>query len=456
MSFLDKDYLLDNNISKDLYESIKDLPIVDAHNHSDVNEIINNDGWNDIWDLEAASDHYVWELMRKRGVPEEKITGNATNKEKWLALAKIFPELAGNPTYEWIHLDLKRSLGINENISENTANLIWEKSKRILTSEKMNPQNLLKEMNVEVMCTTDNVYSLLETHQQINRVLESPKILPTWRTDKIMKIDQNEWLESVKKLGENYKVDVSTLDGFLNALKKSHDHFEDMGCIAGDHGLLEPISYSVDSERASDIYSSAFNGNKLNNNEIKDFKAFLLLEIGKLNKKSNWVTQFHIGTVNSYRKSLSENKIEGDGGDISTYNIEIVDNIKYFLNYFDNELDIVLYTMEPTHWFTISTISRTFPNVYLGAAWWFADSPYGMEKQLNQVSNVDLFYNLAGMVTDSRKIFSYSSRTEMFRRTLANVIGCQVERGKIPRDVAYDLVAWVSYYGPKQLFFKNL
>ena len=126
MSFLDQSYLLESETAEKLYEQVKNLPIVDAHNHGDVKEIVENEGWNDIWEVEGATDHYVWELMRRRGVPEEKITGDASNKEKWQALAGIFPEIAGNPTYEWIHLDLKRRFGIDKTISENTADVIWE------------------------------------------------------------------------------------------------------------------------------------------------------------------------------------------------------------------------------------------------------------------------------------------------------------------------------------------
>ncbi|RAK12509.1 glucuronate isomerase [Halanaerobium saccharolyticum] len=456
MGFLDSNYLFENDSARYLYNSIKDLPIVDAHNHADLKEILNNENWHDIWELEAASDHYVWELMRKRGVPEEKITGKASNKEKWMALAKIFPEIAGNPTYEWIHLDLKRVLGIEENISENTAEKIWAKSKRILAEPEFKPQKLLQQMNVEIMCTTDNVFSLLKEHQQIRKQLERPLILPTWRTDTVMNLEEPEWLESVEQLGENYEEDISNLKGFMRALQKSHDHFEKLGCVAGDHGFFEPISYPVEFNQAEEIYVSALSGVSLSKDEIKDFKAFLLMEIGKMNQKSDWVTQFHIGTVRGYREYLNQNETQGDGGDISTYKLEIAKNIKYFLNHFDSQLDIVLYSMEPTHWFTLSTISRAFPNVYLGAAWWFSDSPHGMEKQLQQISTVDLYYNFAGMVTDSRKISSYSSRTEMFRRSLANVIGRALERGQIPRITAFNLVGWVSYYGPKELFFEKI
>lgn len=453
MKFLGQNYLLENSTAEELYQSIASLPIVDAHNHSDLKEILANENWHDIWQLEAASDHYVWELMRKRGIPESKITGSASNKEKWFALAEIFPELAGNPTYEWIHLDLKRQLGIEENISAETANYIWQVSKQKLAKTEFKPQKILKKMQVEVMCTTDDVFSLLKDHQRLHKEINSPQILPTWRTDKIMNIEQPEWLESVEKLAMNYQQDVADLTGLLKALQKSHDHFNKLGCVSGDHGIAAPVSYPVTFSQAETVYKSALLGKKLAQSEINDFKSFILIEFGKMNQLTNWVTQLHIGTLRNYRDSLTTKYNLTEGMDISNYQVEIASNLRYFFNYFDNKLPIVIYTMEPAHWFTASTISRAFPNVYLGAAWWYADSPYGMEKQLEQVSTVDLFYNLAGMVTDSRKILSYSSRTEMFRRSLANVVANQVEKGKIPNDVAVDLVSWLSYFGPKKLFF---
>lgn len=456
MSFLDENYLLEGKSAKKLYKEIEDLPILDAHNHGDVLEILENEGWDDIWEVEAATDHYVWEMMRKRGVPEEKITGKASNKEKWLALAKIFPELAGNPTYEWIHLDLKRRFGIDETISEHTAEMIWEQTKSMLSKEEMSPQNLLREMNVEIMCTTDEPYSRLENHKKAKEEIEGIKILPTWRPDKIMNIEHNKWNDYLEKLADAYEQDVSNLDGLLTALKKSHDHFEKMGCVASDHGVFEPISYKVKKERAAEIYQKAVNNEKLDLEEIRDFKAFILVEFAKLNSASGWVTQLHIGAIRDYRDSLYENLGPDTGGDISTSDIEIAENLKYFVNKFDSKMEIVIYTMEPTHWFTSSTISRAFPNVSLGAPWWLNDSVFGMEKYLQQVTNVDLFYNLAGMVTDSRKLMSYSSRTEMFRRTLANVVGRQVDRGRMPYSTAVDLVSHVSYYGPKKLFFENV
>ncbi|ADQ14358.1 glucuronate isomerase [Halanaerobium hydrogeniformans] len=455
MALLDQNYLLESESAKRLYKEIEELAILDPHNHGDVKEILDNEAWNDIWEVEAATDHYVWELMRKRGVPEEKITGDASNKEKWMALAEVFPEFAGNPTYEWIHLDLKRQFGIEESISKDTAELIWDKTKEILAQADMRPQSLLKKMNVEIMCTTDEPYSLLEEHKRAKEEVDGVKILPTWRPDKIMNIEADNWLEYVEKLTKAYNESkIEQLDDLLTALKNSHDYFAEMGCIASDHGILEPISYRVEKGRAAEIYQKGLKNKELSKKDIKDFKAFMLAEFAKLNQEKDWVTQLHIGAVRNYRESLYEKLGPDTGGDISNYSIEIVDNLKYFINQFGEDLNIVLYTMDPVHWFTVSTISRAFPKVSLGAPWWLNDTPYGMETQLKQVTTVDLFYNLAGMVTDSRKLMSYSSRTEMFRRTLANVVGKMVDKGQMPYSVAADLVNHVCYEGQYNLFFK--
>ncbi|MEJ6950727.1 glucuronate isomerase [Natronospora cellulosivora (SeqCode)] len=452
MAFLDENYLLENESAKKLYEQVKDLPILDAHNHGDVEEIVVNKGWSDIWEVEAATDHYVWEMMRKRGVPEEKITGKASNKEKWLALAKVFPEIAGNPTYEWIHLDLKRRFGIDELISEHTAELIWEKTKSALATDAMKPVSLLKAMNVKVMCTTDEPFSLLEDHQKAKSEIEGVSILPTWRPDKAMNIEKDSWKDFVDKMGERFDEDTSDLNSFLSAMQKSHDFFVENACRASDHGILEPYSYFVEDAIAASIHEKAYNGEELSEKEVKDYKAYILVKFGEMNAKSNWVTQLHIGAVRDYNDTLFEALGPDTGGDLSTNNIEIVENLKYLLNKLEGS-KVVLYCLDPNHWPTLATISRAFAHVSLGAAWWFNDSPHGMEEQLKYISTVDLLANFAGMVSDSRKLISYGSRMEMFRRSMCNAIGKMVERGQIPFHVASDLASGLSYNQAKELFF---
>lgn len=454
MSFLDGDYLFDNLTAGKLYKQVENLPIIDPHNHGDVKEIIDNKGWGDIWEVEGATDHYVWELMRKRGIREEKITGKASNKEKWMALAKVFPQFAGNPSYEWIHLDLKRRFNINKIISEDSSEMIWEKTSEILQTNRMKPREVLKDMNVQIMCTTDDPNSALEYHKSAKKEIEDIKILPTWRPDNAMNIGQETWRGYVEGLinATGISGEPASLEDFLESLQKSHNYFAEHGCVASDHGLFEPYSYFVTTKSAAYIHQKAFSGQELTLKEIKDYKAFMLYQFAKMNEGSNWVTQLHIGPVRNYRNSLYYKLGPDTGGDISTLNIEIVDNISYFLNEFE-DLKVVLYCLDPGHLPTIATIARAFPNVSIGAAWWFNDSPYGMEEHLKYIATVDLLSNQAGMVTDSRKLMSFGSRTEMFRRSLCNVMGRLVEKGQVPESVAVDLVKNISYYRPLNLFF---
>lgn len=456
MAFLDKKYLLDSKISQQIYSEIKNLPIIDAHNHADIKEIANNTGWQDIWEVEAATDHYVWELMRKRGVPEEKITGKASNCKKWKALCEIFPDIATNPTYEWIHLDLKRRFGINKLICSENADEIWEETRQALNKDSFKPQPLLKDMNVEILCTTDDPVLSLPFHEKASQDLNNIKILPTWRPDKISNINSNSWNSDIKDLSEETNINLEDINDLMRALEKTHSYFNRLGCVASDHGVEQPYAYHVSKNTADKIFQKAVNNKSLTREEISNFQAFLMHYYAELNSQTNWVMQIHIGAVRDYRDKLKNNLGPDSGGDISTQNIEIAKNLKALLNSFDEKLKIVLYCLDPTHLPTVATIARAFPNVSIGAAWWFNDSPVGMENHLEYISSVDLMRNFAGMVTDSRKLMSYGSRTEMFRRVLANVLGKMVNRGQVPMEIAENLAKAVTYDRPKELFFNSI
>lgn len=452
MSFLDEDYLLETNAARELYDAIAELPIVDAHTHADVAEIVENDGWDDIWEVEAATDHYVWALMRNCGVDEELITGDASNREKWRALAEVFPRFAGNPTYEWVHLDLKRRFGIDEPISAATADEIWAETKNQLADEAMRPQQLLEAMNVEVVGSTDDPTSSLEYHERAVDEVPGVDIVPTWRADRAVKIDRPEWTAFVDELETATDIATDELDGFLEALAATHDYFDERGCRASDLGIEQPVSRPVSERRARDVFRKGVAGGSLTEREVADFQAFLLEFVGELNAEKGWVTQLHIGPVRNYRDDLFERLGPAAGGDISTQDVELAESLEHFVNGFDGEIEIVLYTIDPTHYPTIATMARVFPNVTIGPAWWFNDSPFGMAQQLEYVGTVELLSQHAGMVSDSRKLLSYGSRFEMFRRSLSNVVGRQVDRGQMPMDVARNLVERLAYERPNELY----
>ncbi|WP_123534415.1 glucuronate isomerase [Halosimplex salinum] len=452
MSFLDETYLLETEAAETLYETIEDRPILDPHTHADVVEIVENEGWSDIWEVQGATDHYVWSMMRKRGVDEELITGDASNRERWDAFAEVVPEMAGNPVYEWLHLDLRRRFGIDEPVSAETADDIWTETKSQLEGDDMRPQEVLREMNVEVVGTTDDPTDDLASHERAAAEVEGVTLRPTWRGDRAVNVQNADFDEFVDDLEEATDYDPDDFDGFRTALEATHDHFAERGCVACDIGIEEPVSRPVSDERAREIFDRRRAGEQLSEREIEDFQAYMLEFVTELNVEKDWVTQLHMGPVRHYRQELYETIGPAAGGTATTGDLNLTEGLRHLVNRFDGEGEIVLYVVDPTHYPSITTVARAFPNVSVGPAWWYNDSPFGMDHQLDYVGSVDLLANHAGMVSDSRKLLSFDSRFEMFRRTLANVVGKKVERGQMPLDVAEDLVDHVAYERPKELY----
>ncbi len=452
MDFLSDDYLLSNNIAKEIYYKIENLPIIDPHNHSNMKGIIDNKNWHDIWEVEGQTDHYIWQLMRRMGIKEEKVTGNASNKEKWNAFAEIFPSLALNPVFEWMQLDLKNIFGIKELLNSSNANKIWDLTKSILAKESFKPRSLLKQMQVEIMCTTDDPVSDLKYHKQAIKDLENIKIYPTWRPDRYSKIEKEKWQENVRKLIQKYlNCNDLSLDNLLKSLELSHSYFAKMGCVSSDHDLPEVMTKNISFNQAKQIFKKKINS-ILTIDEIREFKAFMLNFYAELNKKKSWIMQLHIGVKRNYRKSLLKNVGINSGGDIIGSEINIAEGLSYLLNNFE-DLTMVAYVINDNYLPPLVSIARAFPNLNLGSSWWFNDSDYGMDKHLDYIAAVDILAKQTGMVTDSRKILSYASRTEVYRRTLANLLGKRVLKQQLPISLAEEIAVNLSYSRPLELFF---
>ncbi len=453
MSFLGEKYLIDNSTGERLYKVVSKLPIVDAHNHANVKEIAVNDNYQDVWQLFAASDHYVWEMLRKRGVAEEYITGSRTNEEKWLKLASVFPGIAGNPVYEWVHLDLSRYLGINTLIGPDTGAEIWQQANAVLAKAESKPLALLEKIGVEAMCSTDDPIDSLMDHRTVSRVAGKTLVRPTWRPDKAMKICNPGWRDYIEKVADRFNVKIECFDDLLAAMKLSHDFFAENGCVATDHGLEVMVSGIASKEDADVIFKKAMCGDQICDAEAQVYMSAFLGEVCEFNAEKNWVTQLHLGAVRDVRDSLFKNLGPDVGGDICNSMQDQMRPLIPFLNRFDNRLKVVLYCLDPAHQSMLATMARAFgEKVRLGSAWWLLDTPVGMRRQLEYIGSVDTFANFAGMVSDSRKLLSYGSRFEMFRRVLCSVLGEHVERGQAPYEVIEKLAVGMCYGNTKEFY----
>lgn len=453
MSFLDDKYLLESESAVAIYNAVKDLPVIDPHNHADVAEIAANANYPDAWKVFAATDHYVWEVMRKRGVEEKNITGSATPKEKWMELARVMPEIAGNPVFEWIHLDLRRRFGITDVLCTDNAERIWNEVNAKLATDAFKPLALLEAMNVEVMCSTDDPVDTLEYHTAVNEKAGRTVIRPTWRPDKSMRIHYPGFREYIAKLGERFGVRIGSVAELVKVLQMSHDYFAEKGCRASDHDTPHPLPGKATLEEAEAIFKRAMAGEKMTQADIDTYQDYLTLQVAAMDMRAGWVYQLHMGVVRDVRNSLFESLGMDVGGDVSEFQIDIVKPLCSFLNHFDDKLKIVLYCLEPCHQAALTAVARAFgKNVRLGSAWWLNDQPCGMSTQLEYIGNVDVYACFGGMVSDSRKILSYASRFEMFRRTLANVLGGLVLKGRMPQEIAEKIAVMMCYTEPKKFF----
>lgn len=453
MAFLDDRYLLRTEPAADLFAAVRELPLLDPHNHADVAEIATNQPFANLWQVEAATDHYLWEVLRKRGISEALLTGDADPRDKWRAAASVWDDLAGNPTYEWVYLDLRRMLDIQHPISADTADEIYDLAQVRLAQDDMRPQALIQRMNVEAMCSTDDPIDSLAHHRALDDSSVAGVVRPTFRPDRAMNIFKPDWRAYLEQLASRVGESFSSVRDVVAALRTCHDFFGENGCLASDHGVEVPYGYSVDVADADRAFRKAWDGQRLSKQEEVAYMSYLLQEVAAMDAEKGWVFQLHIGAVRDVRSSLLDTLGADSGGDISNHVVDIVTPLRDLLNRFDGQLKVVLYCLDPGHQPTLATLSRAFGrSVSLGSGWWFNDTPVGMRQQLEYVAGVDLLMNHAGMVSDSRKILSYGSRHEMFRRCLCDVVGQMVADGRVPYRVAERLVTKVSYENTKQLF----
>ena len=454
MAFLDENYLITNETGKRIFRKIAKLPVYDAHNHANMQEIAADQPYRDLWQLLAATDHYVWEIMRKCGVKEEFITGDRTPKEKFLELARIMPLAVGNPVYEWLHLDLRRCFGIDDLLCEKNGEKIWNAGLAELAKPENLPQAMLTgKLNIGVMCSTDDPVDLLKEHDEVNSAVGRTLVRPTWRPDKAMNIHAPGWNAYIDRLGERFGHTVRTYEDLLELLRMSHDYFAEHGCRASDHGVTLPPPEIASSALTVQLFRRARDGETLSEQEISAFQGSFLLDVAAMDADADWVFQCHAGAVRDVRTSIFEKLGPDAGGDVCNAAQDFLPGLLRLLNLYDGRLKTVLYTLDPVQTPTLATVARAFgETVRLGSAWWLWDTPIGMRRQLEYIGSVDLLHTFAGMVSDSRKLTSYGSRFEMFRRTLADVLGDMAERGQAPEELLTDIAVRICGEGPKQFF----
>lgn len=447
--FLDDNFLLQTDAAQKLYfDYAEDQPIYDYHCHLPPKDIAENKNFRNLAEIWLAGDHYKWRVLRTAGIDEKYITGDASDYEKYLTWAKVVPLTLGNPIYHWTHLELKRPFGIkNILLNEKTADKIWSEANDKLATAEFSTRGILTQMNVKAVGTTDDPIDSLEYHKQI--ALDASfktKVRPSWRPDKVFKIELTGFVDYIVELGKVTDIEINSFEKLLCALIKRLDHFEQHGCEAADHGI-EILRYAdIPSEKQLDqIIAKRLTNQSLSELEIAQFSTAVLVWLGKQYHKRNWVMQLHLGALRNNNQRMF--KILGpDAGFDSIGDRPIAEPLSSLLGILDltDELPkTILYCLNPRDNEVLATMAGNFQGsniagkIQFGSGWWFNDQKDGMERQIMQLSQMGLLSQFVGMLTDSRSFLSFT-RHEYFRRILCNMVGNWMENGEIPED--FDLV----------------
>ena len=462
--FIHEDFMLTNDYARELYhESAENMPIIDYHCHLVPKMIADNYQFKDLTEVWLGGDHYKWRAMRGNGVPEEFITGSRGSYEKFEKWAETVPYTMRNPLYHWTHLELARIFGVNELLSPKTARAIYDECTAKLQTEEFRGQELMKRFNVKVVCTTDDPADTLEYHQQIKNNPFGVKVLPTWRPDKAMVVEKPEqYKEYIQKLSAISGVEINNYQDLLDALRKRQDFFHEMGCRISDHGLENFYAEDFEMDEIDKIFKNTLKGKQPTQQEVLKFKSAILLDFARMDYEKGWAQQFHIGAIRDNNTRMF-NILGPDTGYDAIHDVACAAAGHKFLNKLameDKLTKTILYNLNPKDNEVLATMAYTFNDgscpgkIQLGSGWWFLDQEDGMKKQMNALSSLGLLSRFVGMLTDSRSFLSYP-RHEYFRRILCNLLGEDIQNGKLPKsemEFIHQMVKDISYNNADRYF----
>ncbi len=461
-TFINENFLLDNKFSQRLYHDFASrMPIIDYHCHLPPDEIANDRSFENLTKIWINGDHYKYRAMRAYGVDEKYITGDAPDKEKFEQWAKTVPYTLRNPLYHWTHLELKRYFDIDILLNPDSASDIYDEATAKLQTSDFSCQSLIKNMNVEVVCTTEDPIDSLDNHVKIANSDFDVKVSTAFRPDKAILISTENYLDYISKLSEVSGVNIDSYKSLCDALSLRLDYFDGNGCKLSDHGLsYVPYRAFTDAEIEA-IFQKRRAKKQLTLEEDEKFQTSLLLFLCEQYHSRNWVQQFHLGALRNNNARMTR-LLGPDTGWDSIGDYPQASTLSGFLNALDSKDKLtktVLYNLNPADNEVLATMIGNYNDgkvkgkMQFGSGWWFLDQKDGMTKQLNALSNMGLISCFIGMLTDSRSFLSYP-RHEYFRRILCNLFGQEMQKGELPQD--FDLVGKIiqdiCYNNAKEYF----
>jgi glucuronate isomerase len=435
------------SVAVKLYETVRDLPILSPHGHTDPRWFAQDEAFPNPAALFIQPDHYIFRMLYSQGISLESLgipqldgTSNADPREVWRIFAKNYFLFRGTPTRLWIDYAFQKQFGLTERLSEANADQYYDLIAKKLATPEFRPRALFEKFNIEVLATTDSPLDTLEFHKAIKESGWKGRVVPTFRPDAVIDAEYAGFLQNIEKLGQITGEDVGTWKGYLNALRNRRAFFKSMGATATDHGHLTAQTADLDPETAASLYGRILSGRSLPE-EQEYFRAQMLTEMAGMSVEDGLTMQLHPGSIRNHNRQVYEKFGRDKGADIPSPT-DYVRGLRPLLNRYGNDprLTFILFTLDETTFSReLAPLAGHYPALKLGPPWWFHDSPEGMMRFREQATETAGFYNTVGFNDDTRAFLSIPARHDVARRIDCAFLGRLVAEHSLDEDEAFQV-----------------
>ena len=434
-------------VAAKLYESVRDLPIISPHGHTEPRWFAENRPFPDPAALFIQPDHYIFRMLYSQGVSLESLgipqvdgKQKADPREVWRIFARNYYLFRGTPTRLWLDYSFETLFGLKDRLSPENADEYYDIVQKKLNTPEFLPRALFEKFRIEVLSTTDPAFDTLEWHKQIKASGWKGRVLPTFRPDAVVDAEYTGFHENLKKLAEVSGEDVSTWKGYLNALRNRRAYFKQSGATATDHGHLTAQTADLSQADAEKLYGRIYSA-KLQPGDVGLFQAQMLTELAGMSVEDGLTMQIHPGSVRNHNPKIYQKFGRDKGADIPSPT-EYVHALQPLLSKYGNEpnFTLILFTLdESTYSRELAPIAGHYPSVKLGPPWWFHDSPEGMMRFREMATETAGFYNTVGFNDDTRAFLSIPARHDVARRVDCAFLGRLVAEGRLDEDEAFEV-----------------
>jgi glucuronate isomerase len=438
-----------------LYHWVDSLPLISPHGHVDPRIFVDSDySFGTPTDLLIIPDHYLFRMLYSQGIPLEQmgvpgrngIKTEQDHRKVWQVFAEHFYLFRGTPSGFWLNLVLQSVFDVHVKLNGKTAQAVYDQVEARLASPDFRPRRLFERFNIEVLCTTDSATDSLEYHQAIQSSGWHGRILPTFRTDGVVDMKSPDWRKNIHALSQASGTEVNNYTAFIKAIENRRSFFKKMGAVATDQAALTAYTGELGKREADALFESALKG-EISTEDAARFLGHMIIRMAQMSIEDGLVMQLHVGSFRDHSPDIYKKFGKDKGADIPVA-CEFTRNLKPLLDRVGNDprLTLILFTLDETAYAReLAPLAGFYPALKLGPPWWFHDSPNGILRYLENVTETGGIYNLAGFNDDTRSFSSIPARHDVWRRVCADWLAGLVLRGRIDLDDAEAMIEDLAY-----------